>query len=132
MTRAELNGVRFLQKELKMLEEELTEKRKASATIAPAIDGLPKGSSIRSKVEALTMEILVLEERIANYKAAIPLAQAGLLDRLLSLSVKPSERAVVILLYVEGQTVSEVTKRIGVTTRSVKRLQASFIKKMSP
>ena len=131
MTRAELNGVRFLMDEQAKVRLELSELRKQSAAIVPAINGLPHGNSVRSKVEALAIKIMAQEERIANYTAAIKLAQAGLLDMILSKSVKPAEQTVAILRYVEGLTTDEIAKRTGITRRHVCRLRASAVKKMS-
>lgn len=129
MTITELNGVRFLMSELKEAQAELERLRRTSASIVPVLNDLPHGSTVRSKVEELTLKIVKQEKRIESYQAALKLAKMGLTEWILTRRVQIPAQRVTLLLYAEGLTVREVSVKTGFTRRHVSRLAAEFLKK---
>ena len=129
MTRTELESVRFLKRELRTAEEELSQLRKSSSAIVSKLKEMPRRSGIRSKVEELVMKVIKAEERVGRFKAALTVAQMGLTEWILSRHVTISEQHVTLLLYAEGLTVREVGVRTGFSRRHVARLAAEFLEK---
>lgn len=130
MTLQELSQLYWLNREIREDERRLSELRaEASGVPSPAGDGMPRSSEVHSRVERLALDIITLEQIIAE-KYARCVAERVRLERFISSITDSVTRQVFTERFVEGRTWAGVARRIGGgnTEDSVKKICYRFLK----
>ena len=128
MTEKELNSVRELKKQIRILEQHLQALRLSAENLVPILDGLPHSSEAKSRVEKIALMIIEDERELETLRKQIISAKSELLDKILREIEEPTLQALTALRYVECLSYKEAARRMTFTLRHVFRLHEKFLK----
>ena len=131
MTVKELSQVYELEREIKEYDRKIDELRaRRTAISAPAFDKEPTGRTdpSHSKVEALTAEIIDLEELLRLHRLQITVEHARL-ERYIGSIEDSAVRQIIHLRYAELLPWPEVARRMNYTQEAVKKRLYRYLEK---
>lgn len=124
-----LISVRLLQEKIAELERHIQALRLSAENLVPILDGMPRATDIRSRVETIGLKIIAAEEDLTDLREEILLAKEGLMRRILDEIADPTIQTLVALRYVECLSFRKIAVRMNYTLRQVFRLHENFLKR---
>lgn len=131
MTEQELNRVRELSAQIKAIENHLATLRKRAEDITPALDGMPHGSAIQSKVEKLALKIVESGKELESLHDQVIKATAQLTGDICRAVTDPQERTVIILRYISCLHFRDIAFQLGFSDRKVYALHHAALEKLA-
>ena len=128
MTERELNSVRELNKRIDKLERYLAELRLSAENIVPILDGLPKATVAKSRVEKIALRAVESGHELETLRAELIQAKSELADKIMAGMFEPAIQTLLMLRYVEGLSFNQTARRMRITLRHVFRLHEKFFK----
>lgn len=130
MTEQELNRVRELSTRIKAVENHLAELHKHAEDIASNNDGMPRASTIQSKVESLALKIVESGKELESLHDQIIKATAQLTGDICRAVSDPQERTVVILRYISCLHFRDICAQLGKSDARVYQLHRAAVFKI--
>ena len=128
MTESELNVVRDMKKRIRDLERHIEDLRLAVQNITPILDGLPKSTEIKSRVETLALKIVECDRELVDLRERLPHEQTRLAELILREVSVPALQGFAVLRYVACVSFKETAHRMHITLRHAFRLNEKFFK----
>lgn len=123
-----LNSVRKLKVKIADLERHLQALRLSAENLVPILDGMPRATDIRSRVETISVKILTEEQNINDLREELVKAKVKLLRRILDEISDPLIQTLLVLRYVECLSFRKIAARMHYTLRQIFRLHENFLK----
>ena len=127
-----LNSVRILKEKIAELEKHIQALRLSAENLVPILDGMPRATDIRSRVETIGVKVITAEEDLRDLREELIQAKEGLMRRILDDIADPTTQTLLALRYVECLSFRKIAARMHYTLRQVFRLHEYFLKKLSP
>lgn len=128
MTKEELNRVRELQKKMRDCERRLQTLRISVDNLVPILDGLPHGTTARSRVEKIALLIVESEQELSELGKRVEQERSELVAQLVCEVDDLILLNLLALRYVKCCTFKEIARRMRITLRHVFRLHEKFLK----
>ena len=112
MTKKQLNQIRFLETDLRLLRTHLKELEASIGITAAPQDGQPKGNKVGSPTEAQAIQIYEQIDKIRKLEEKILAARLEAWD-FISTIEDPMLRQIIILRFVDGKSWFKVADAIG-------------------
>ena len=117
-----LHAVRDLKERIVTSEAELLNLRGLAQNLVPTLDGMPRATTLESRVEKLAVKIIAAEQKLDVLKTELDRLSAELFDEI-QRRVKSTQAAVVVTLYfVTCLSFRQIARRISYSLRQVFRL----------
>ena len=117
-----LNAVRELKERIVTTEAELSNLRGLAQNLVPTLDGMPRATTLESRVEKLAVKIIAAEQNLDVLKTELDRLSAELFDEI-QRRVKTTQAATVLSLrFVTCLSFRQIARRISYSLRQVFRL----------
>lgn len=131
MTERELNEARDLKERIRELERHIAALRLSAADIVPALDGMPRATDIKSKVEKLAARIVDDERELESIRAKFCAAAITIATRIQNADLKRQEKTLLILRYVVCMNFRDISFQMGLSDATTFRIHRDGLKKMT-
>lgn len=129
VTIGELTLVRDLKARIVLAEKRLNSFRMVASNLVPIRDDMPKGSSVKSRVEEAALRIIQAESELKCLQEEFVQAKEHLVNRILDEIDDPTLQTLLLLRFVQLKTWTQVSRQMNFDRRWIYRLYQSFIKK---
>ena len=119
MTWEELNEVRILNKNIDDITTEINSLRRSLSAKTPALDGLPKSTSVSSSVERNAIRIADAEKALEELKLRLAEAIPRLEKKIRDEVKNPITRVIFLFRYVDCMFFSDIAFKIGYSKQHV-------------
>ncbi len=123
-----LNGVRKLKVKIAELEQHIQALRLSAENLVPILDGMPRATDVRSRVEMISVKILTAEQNLSDMCEELDNAKVQLMRRILDEISDPLTQTLLVLRYVECLSFRKIAARMHYTLRQIFRLHENFLK----
>ena len=130
MTERELNEARELKERIRELERHISTLRLSAADITPKLDGMPRATDIKSKVEKLAAHIVDAEQELESIRAEFCAAAITITTRIQNADLNRKEKTLLILHYCACMNFRDISFQMGLSDATTFRLHRDGLKKM--
>lgn len=130
MTEAELVCARELRARVRELEHRQAELRAQSENLVPLMDGQPKSTTIKSRVEELALKIVTLDGETSHCRELYMEAARELDEKIAASDLDALEKAVLNLRYVSCLNFLEIQERLRISKATVFYMHRSARRKI--
>ena len=117
-----LHAVRDLKERIVTSEAELLNLRGLAQNLVPTLDGMPRATTLESRVEKLAVKIIAVEQKLDVLKTELDRLSAELFDEIQRRVKSVQAQTVVTLRFVTCLSFRQIARRISYSLRQVFRL----------
>ena len=117
-----LHAVRDLKERIVASESALLNLRGLAQNLVPTLDGMPRATTLESRVEKLAVKIIAAEQKLDVLKTELDRLSAELFDEIQRRVKSVQAQTVVTLRFVSCLSFRQIARRISYSLRQVFRL----------
>ena len=126
MTKEDLLSVKRIADEIDKKSADVSAMELLAESLTAVMDGLPKGTTLKSRVEAIALKRVMIEREIEELRGRLALAKQRLTRLILDEVQGTTLQTVLIYRYVKLETWSQIAKAMNLDRRWLFRLNQKF------